>query len=108
MAVDVGETNRAEPCQLCLQVEQLVRRVLLDRIHAERGEELRVKRGGRGGDVLEIAEDAARTEQAVHLFIERPLARVRQMVNRKARNNRLECAQRLGQRLIEIVRDHGD
>ena len=44
MAIDIDETDRAEPLQLCLDVEQLVRGIFFTGPNAQAAQEVLVQR----------------------------------------------------------------
>lgn len=58
--------------------------------------------------MFEVAEHASRAQPVIHLRVERALAFVRDVMDREAGDDRVERAPRLGQWLIEIVRDDAD
>ena len=74
MAIDIYESDLTLPCKLNLEIKELVRGILLRRVDVETGEKLLVKLRGWRGDMLEIAEHPARTEQPVSFLIERAFA----------------------------------
>ena len=107
VAVDVVETELAQPAELGLDVEQAVRGVLvLDRL-VDRREERQVQALGRRGDVLEVGEDPAGLEQLEDLAIERALALVLEVVDRERGDDGVEAPE-LRQRLGEVVLDELD
>ena len=70
MAVDLDEPDGPKPGQLWLDVQQLVRWIVVGGGDLEDRQKLQMKRLGRRGDVLEIQKDATRPEQAIHLFVQ--------------------------------------
>ena len=106
MTVDIDETNRAQPLQLRLKIEQFVRRILFTWPDTETAQEVFMQRVGSRRDVFQIAEHATRSQQMEYFLIQRTLPLVRNVMNGKARDHGIERAERVGQRLIEIVPDH--
>jgi hypothetical protein len=87
-----------------VNVEQLVRRVLLGGTGAHRLEEPLVSPWRRRRDVLEIAEHAAGFEERPDLRVQLPLPPVLQMVDGEAGDDRVERPERR-QRPVEVVLD---
>src|SRR3954467_9122191 len=87
VALDVHETDLAQPGQLRLDGDKLVRRVVLGRRLADRGEEGDVELRRGGVDVLEVQEAPARLEQLEHLPVQRPLALIDAVMDREARDD---------------------
>ena len=105
VAIHVDKANRAQPRELTLHVQQLVRRIVVLRADVQAGEKRLVERSRRRGDVFEVAEDASGAQQAEHVFVQRPLALVADVVNREAGDDGVEDAQLSWQRPVEIVGD---
>ena len=72
MAVDVVEAELAQPPELGLDIKQDVRAVLGLSCVADRGKEGVMETVGGGGDMLQVQENAARSEQCQHLPVELP------------------------------------
>src|SRR5260370_22907862 len=106
VTVDVGEADLAQPVELRLEIQQLIGRVLLFGRDSERIEEPAMQAIGRRRHVLEIAEDAACTQPAADLRVHRSLASVTEMMNRDARDDRIETTERAPERTFEIGRHH--
>ena len=102
MAIDVVETDFAEPLKLGFDADEFVRRIFIGWSNAESPEELSVElRRGRS-DMFEIAEDAARVERTIYLAVESSLSLIGAVVNGEARHDRVKAAE-VGQRMVEIV-----
>src|SRR5436190_13718176 len=113
-AVHLREPDLAQPRDLRLHVEQLVRAILIRQRHPQRREERLVQLRRRRRHMLQVVEDSARLEQIEHLRIQRALASMRAVMDREARHYRIEpprVAERAErtERRIEIVLDdlHG-
>ena len=75
-AVGVVVADFAEPAELGFDVEELVGRVFVGGCDAEGVEEAGVEAGGGGGDVLEVAKEAAGVEGRPDFLVEVALAGV--------------------------------
>ena len=98
VAIDVIEAEGAQPLKLGVHVERAVGRVLVLDWLFDRFKERQVQAVGRRCHVLEVREYAAGLEQVKDLAIERALAIVLEMMDRKRRDDSVEAAER-GQRL---------
>src|SRR5262245_43268411 len=70
ITVHIGESNRAQPFELRMDVEQLVRWIFFSRRDAHRLEEPFVRGSGHGCHVLQVAEYAARKQPRPDLAVE--------------------------------------
>ena len=96
MAIDIHEADLPEPAELRLDIEQPVGRVLLVRGEAQSAQEPLVQARRRRRDVLKVAENAARFEQAEDLLLELALALVLEVVDSEAGDDRVESASQVG------------
>jgi glycerol dehydrogenase-like iron-containing ADH family enzyme len=81
VAVDVVETEFAQPPELALHGEQAVRGILILERLADRREERQVQAIGWRGHMFEVGEHPARFEQVEDLAVERALSLVLEMVD---------------------------
>ena len=61
----------------------------------------------RGSDVFQIAENAVRPKQVVHLSVERSLPFVEHVVNSETRDDGVKPAE-VGQRTVQVMLDDGN
>src|SRR5262245_27183777 len=95
------EADFAQPRELGLDVEQLVRRVFVN--DPESLQELRVQAWRGRSNVLEVAEHATRRKAIEDLGVQRALPRVREVVDREAGDHSIELAIERWKRYIEVV-----
>ncbi len=81
VAVDVVETECAQPPELTLDVEQAVRQIFVLERLADRREERHVQAMGRRRDMFEVREHSAGFEQIDDLAVQRTLSLVLEMVD---------------------------
>ncbi len=106
MAVDIAKADFAQPRQLCLDIEELIRWILVD--DPKPLEECRVQCGRRGRHVLKIAEHTVRCKTIENLRVEGALPCIREVVDREAGNHRIERGIENRKPRIEIVAHHLD
>ena len=102
VAVDVIETDLAQPPELNLDSEQAVRRICILEWFADRGKEGQMDALRRRGHMLEVGEDSAGFEEIEDLAIKRVLSLVLEVVDGKRGNDNIETPER-GQRLGQVV-----
>src|SRR5688572_11862808 len=98
MAVDVHEAELAQPCQLRLDVEQLVRRVIVFGRHVQGSQEGLMQGAGRRRNVLEIAEHPSGLQQFKYFSVQRSFPFMPDVMNGKTGNDGIEAAERRWQR----------
>src|SRR5689334_1388322 len=108
VAFDLREPHAPQPPQLLADRREQVRRVVVGRVDAERGEELRVELRRRRRDVLEVEERPPGPQALVDLAVQGVLACVRHVVDREAAHDQVERSPVGGERIVEVVGDDVD
>src|SRR5580658_3683770 len=105
VAVDIGVANLTQPRKLGFEIEQLIRWVFVLAGNSPKEPGMETRRGG--SNVLEIAEDATRSEGLEYLLIESTFSLVRQVMNCKTRHHKVKLPHRR-QFVFKIVGDNAD
>src|SRR5438552_11491223 len=102
-ALTILESEVVQPGQMLFDADELIGRVIVGGRASECGEKFEMERNGWGRHVFGVHEEATRTQDFEHLAVERALATGRAVVDREARHDHVEVAERARQALVEIV-----
>jgi len=94
VTINIGETDLSQPGQLRLDVEQLVRRVLILWRNLQGTQEGLVQAAGRRRYVFEVAEHTSRSQEVVYLAVQVSFSLVADVMNCEAGHDGVERSER--------------